>query len=101
MAGTTGSKTTGRKKTTNRPNRAQLRAMEVRRSETAPSVGATAITPSGAVAVNRRTVNRAVARPLGLTRAQEMAYVRSDLRRLLYIAGGLFVLMIALLLLLD
>lgn len=73
--------------------------MEVRASETAPGVAAMAAT--GAIAVNRRTVGKAVARPIGLTRDQEMAYVRSDLRRLLYIAGGLFVLMIVLLLAID
>lgn len=77
--------------------------MEVRAAETAPGIGvpAAAVAATGAVAVNRRSLNRAIARPIGLTRDQEMAYVRKDLRRLLYIASGLFVLMIALLIVLD
>jgi hypothetical protein len=32
-----------------------------------------------------------------LTRAQEMIYIRDDLRRLIYIAGGLLVLMVVIL----
>lgn len=78
--------------------------MEIRAAE---SVGvaqggvAVAGATAGAVAVNRRVVNRPVARAVALTREQEMRYVRSDLRRLFYTAGVLFILMIALLIILD
>lgn len=78
-----------------RPNRAQLKAAEVRSSE---SIGANnvASAPSAATATTK-----ASGRGFVLTREQEMAYVRDDLRRLIITASGLFVLMIALLIILD
>lgn len=105
MAGTSGTRTTSRKKagSANKPNRAQLRAMEIRAAESVGTAhaGVAVAGAAGAVAINRRVVNRPVARAVALTREQEMRYVRSDLRRLLYTAGILFVIMIALLVILD
>jgi hypothetical protein len=81
-----------------------MRAAEIRAAETV-GTGAVAATAAvagvGAIAVNRRSVNRHTPRAVGLSREREMAYIRGDLRRLLIIAGGLFVLMIALLLVID
>jgi hypothetical protein len=93
-------------------NRAQLRAMEVRAAETlhpqpgpvpAPTAAEVAET-SAAQSLARRTVaasRRVVARPVALTREQEYRFIRADLRRLGLIAGVLFVLMIALLFVVD
>jgi hypothetical protein len=69
--------------------------MEVRRSE---SAGAT-VAPN--VAAVRSTRSRPIARGAALSREAEMRYQRKDLRRLLYTAGVLFVLMIALLFIID
>jgi hypothetical protein len=81
--------------TVRRPNRAQLKAAEVRSAASAGANNASAV-PSAAIA-SPKTVGRGYT----LTREQEMAYVRGDLRRLLLTAGALFVLMIVLLLILD
>jgi hypothetical protein len=56
------------------------------------------VAPVPSVAGSRR---RAVARPQLLTREQEYAYIREDMRRLIIIAGALLVLMIVLLFILD
>ncbi len=105
MAGTSGTRsTTARKRNANRPNRAQMRAAEIRASETVSSVGAARVQPvaaQSATVVNRRGISRPVSRAVALTHEAEMDYVRTDLRRLLYIAGVLFVAMIALLIILD
>jgi hypothetical protein len=92
-------------------NRAQLRAMEVRASETvydeSVAEATTAVdTAAGAVdvALPRRAIaatRRAVARPLALTKEQEYRFIRLDLHRLVIIAGSLFVVMIALLFVVD
>lgn len=62
-----------------------------------------AATPSATSAAPRPRPGRvkAVTRTLGLSREEEMEYQRNDLRRLLYTAGVLFVLMIVLLIILD
>ncbi len=78
-----------------RANRSQLRAMEVRSVET----GHTSQVAS--VATTRTGRPRLVARSVVLSKAAEMRYQRNDLRRLLYTAGALFVLMIVLLVILD
>ena len=82
-----------------RPNRAQLRAAEIRAAES----GVAAASPPVAAAVPavRQSRNRAPARVIGLSREAEMGYQRADLKRLLYTAGVLFVLMIVLLFILD
>jgi hypothetical protein len=78
-----------------RPNRAQLKAAEVRSAE---SIGVNnAVTAPVAAGPSSRAVSRGYI----LSRDREMAYVRNDLRRLIITASCLFVLMIVLLFLLD
>ena len=102
MAGPTTNSTTARKKNSARPNRAQLRAMEVRTAETVPGVSAAAITSPTVVSSGARSAaRRQVARAVTLSREAEMQYIREDLRRLFYIAIPLFVLMIVLLLVIE
>ncbi len=100
------------------PNRAQVKAMQarsiVRPMDPGTEVGAAAAvdgvvagrSTSGVVVAEevpvggvlpRRTRSRAVARVVPLPRNVEFAYIRSDMRRLLAIAGVLLVLMLALL----
>jgi hypothetical protein len=89
-------------------NRAQLRAMEVRAAETlapepdalvamdAVSAGSAATAtaqPRHAASMTRRVI----ARPIVLTKEQEYRFIRIDLHRLGITAGLLFVMMIALL----
>jgi hypothetical protein len=62
------------------------------------SVDPVAARTAAAVTLTRR---RAVARPRVLTRAQEYAFIKADMRRLIIIASSLFVLMIVLLFILD
>ena len=45
----------------------------------------------------RRRVSMSTARAIELTRDQEFAYIRADMRRLIIIAGGLLALMLVLL----
>jgi hypothetical protein len=56
------------------------------------------ISGAGVAAVGRK---KQAVRQIYLTREQEYAFIRADMRRLLLTAGGLFVLMIALLFVLD
>jgi hypothetical protein len=87
-------------RTAARPNRSQLRAAEIRAAES--GVAATAAPVAAAAApATRQSRNRAPAKVIGLSREAEMKYQRADLKRLLYTAGVLFVLMIALLFILD
>lgn len=91
-------------------NRAQKKAIEVRAAETQAVVETTA-TPvrpgSGTGRSSIRTERRfGRASELGtksvaITRKQEYAYIRSDLKRLTYVASSLFVVMIGLLFILD
>jgi hypothetical protein len=46
---------------------------------------------------SRRRVTASATPAIELTREQEFAYIRSDMRRLVVIAGGLLALMLALL----
>jgi hypothetical protein len=78
-----------------RPNRSQMRAMEVRRAESASAAAAPNVTAA------RAARSRPVARGVALSREAEMRYQRKDLRRLLYTAGVLLVLMLALLFIVD
>jgi hypothetical protein len=48
-------------------------------------------------AVRSRRAQAVAVRPVGLSRAQEFAYIRSDMRRLFYVAGGLLALMVVIL----
>ncbi len=103
MAGPTTNSTSARRKNTNRPNRAQLKAAEVRSAETVPGASAATVAAPAAVASGgrRAAARRQVSRAVTLSRAAEMQYIREDLRRLFYIAAPLFVLMIVLLLVID
>ena len=49
----------------------------------------------------RRSVARPAPRSIELSREQEFAYIRSDLRRLILIAGGLLAVMLVLLIVLN
>lgn len=88
-----------------RPSRAQIRAAEVRSAQTGAAAEAVALPAargSGAGAgTGRAGTNRApgrvVARPVALPRVEEYRYIRDDLRRLLFTAGSLLVLMLVLL----
>jgi len=100
MAPTTEKKRTGpsARKTTTRPNRAQLQAAEIRAAESG-AMAAAAPPPTAGTGVNLR--GKSATRGFVLSREAEMLYVRQDLRRLLLVSAGLFVLMIALLIILD
>jgi hypothetical protein len=84
------------RRSTARPNRAQLRAAEIRAAESGAIV--TGGVAPAAVATGR---SRPMVRSFVLSRDAEMNYVRKDLKRLIITAGILFVLMIALLIILD
>lgn len=66
--------------------------------QVAPASGAAA--PASAVTAGARG-RRPIAKVFSLSREAELNYIRSDLRRLLYTAGILFVLMIVLLVILE
>lgn len=102
-----------------RPNRAQVKAMEARMaarpiaeripvvvvdSTTVPTANPEVAPEAVGVPTGRarsRARTRTAPRPTGLTRAEEYRFIRSDLRRLLLTAGGLGVVMLALLLVLE
>jgi len=59
------------------------------------------LSPRAAAFRARRGGSSAQPAALTLGRAQEMTYIRDDLRRLVYIAGGLLVLMLVILYLIE
>lgn len=85
----------------------EIRAAETRARTADVVVGSSATTDVepglGGAAVRRAITSskRVVARPVMLTKDQEYRFIRSDLRRLLMTAGGLFVIMIVLLFIVD
>jgi hypothetical protein len=91
---------------TARVNRAQLRAMEARSVAAPPEAFARPgdfedsmeVSPSGTAVVSRR---RPIARVKVLSRAEEYAYIRADMRRLIITASALLVVMIVLLFILE
>jgi hypothetical protein len=92
-------------KTAPKLNRAQIQAMEVRTAETVTSdedilaIQAAVAAPSArSVAITKRKV---VPRAIYLTKAQEYAYIRADVRRLIITAGSLFALMIVILFIVE
>ncbi len=100
----------GTKPTGPRLNRAQLRAMEIRSAATVVEEDqggtGTAFIEVGAAAPSRRTgssrlIKKAVAKPVLLTRTEEMRYVRADLKRLAITASALFAVMIVLLFIVE
>ncbi len=86
-------------RTVGRPNRAQIRAAEARNVVQAAPAPTVAVGTTGTLAGPRG--RRQIARVFSLSRDAELNYIRADLRRLIYTAGILFVLMIALLFILD
>jgi hypothetical protein len=95
-----------------RLNRAQQRAMEVRAAETrwddpAAALGEPQPEEGGATAVatgtgaSARARRKPVQRVFLLSRAQELMFIRSDLRRLIMIASVLLVVMLVLLFVVD
>jgi len=61
-------------------------------------VGATAGSVRSSSSASRR---RPVARPIVLSRDEEYAYIKQDMRRLVIIASALFLLMLVLLVIID
>ena len=59
------------------------------------------LSPRAAAFRARRGGTSAQASTFALSRAQEMMYIRDDLRRLIYIAGGLLVLMLVILYIIE
>lgn len=57
--------------------------------------------PPSRSALPNRPLRRTVQRVIPITREQEYAYIRSDMQRLLTISGGLLVLMIVLLFVIE
>jgi len=112
-----------------RPNKAQLRAAEVRAEQmaaeppvldeeedgeeapatvvtpAAPVVSATTASPRPATRSARTTARQAARQPVQrvktLTHAQEFEFIKADLRRLLYTFGAVLVVMIALLFVIE
>lgn len=90
-------------RTESRAQRQQLRAMEARAAKTGTAPTAVVddelefVEVGGTGAAVMRRGKPALVKPVVLTRMQEYAYIRSDLRRLVIVAAGLFVLMLILL----
>lgn len=101
----------GAKNASPKLNRAQLQAMEIRSAATVVEqhqggTGTAIIETEDVAPIARRTsapraTRKQVARPVLLTRAQEFAYVRADLRRLAITAGVLFAAMIIILFIVE
>jgi hypothetical protein len=84
------------------PRSARKRAAAVSPSQ--PSVASAAVPAAvGAPAAPGRSSRgpSAVFKPLGLSREQEFAYIRSDMRRLFIVAGSLFALMVLILFIVE
>jgi len=84
--------------------KAQLQAMEIRAAESVPALDADQSTLEVAAGVDapattrrRSALKRPVNRPIILTKEQEYAYIKADMRRLLITAGSLLAVMIVLL----
>lgn len=80
-------------------NRSTQRAIEVRRAETMPSHGAVAAPTADTAEGRERAVRGRSSRgPTAIPRGLEMLYIRHDLRRMIFTAAALLVLMLVLLL---
>lgn len=106
----TGKETSKRKRksstSSSQLNRAQQQALDSRAGATVESgMDDVSVASPQAEAVSpgrRRTISeRLTRRPVALTREQEYNIIRSDMRRLLMIAGPLFVTMLVLLVFLE
>lgn len=82
-------------------NRAQIQAMEARAAATAAQPTLPRDPVPGAKRAPARAGRRTVNRVYSISRDLEYRYIRSDMRRLLLVAGGLLVLMLVLLFILD
>lgn len=82
-------------------NRAQLQAMEARAAATPTAPVLPRDPVPGAKRAPARTGRRVVNRVFSIPRDLEFRYIRSDMRRLLLVAGGLLALMLVLLFILD
>ena len=82
-------------------NRAQIQAMEARAAATTVETTLPRDPVPGAKRAPARTGRRNLNRVYAITREAEFRYIRSDMRRLILVAAGLLVLMLALLLILD
>jgi hypothetical protein len=67
----------------------------------APAPPAPKLSPRAAAFRARRGSAAAQSTAFSLSREQEMVYIRDDLRRLVYVAGGLLVLMIVILYIIE
>lgn len=99
------STSTPKKGTAPRYNRAQRRAIQERAQDTAVGVSATSDVAmdetSTTSVIGKSKAAVAKFRPKPLSRDQEYAFIRSDLRRLAITAGSLFGVMMVLLVVLD
>jgi hypothetical protein len=66
-----------------------------------PVQPAPALSPRAAAFRARRGGSTTQTTTFTLSRAQEMMYIRDDLRRLIYVAGGLLILMLVILFLIE
>ena len=72
--------------------------MEVRRAETVPSRRAVAAPTANVAVAGERTARARTGRgPAAIPRGLEMLYIRHDLRRMIFTAAALLVLMLVLL----
>lgn len=78
-------------------NRSTRRAMDVRRAETIPGGRSGAVAPTADSAARSERPARAGRGPAAIPRGLEMLYIRHDLRRMIFTAAALFILMLALL----
>lgn len=67
----------------------------------APAPPAPKLSPRAAAFRARRGASATQTSAFTLSRAQEMLYIRDDLRRLVYVAGGLLVLMLVILYIIE
>ena len=90
-----------------RVNRAQVRAMQARAAAAPTDLASDDVGPATATpGASRQSVasasrRRPVARPVVLSRDEEYAFIKQDMRRLAVIAGVLFLLMLVLLFIID
>jgi hypothetical protein len=104
------SERTTRRRTTGDRAKQRQRGPRSARKQTSTAVGAASPAAAAAVAsgagtampaTRSRRLTASTFRPIGLTRTQEYDYIRSDIRRLFVVAGGMFALMLVILVVLT
>ena len=90
-----------RKQGTSRSSRKEANRAATGAASSATAPPAPKLSPRAAEFRARRGSSTAQATGFTLTRAQEMVYIRADLRRLIYIAGSLLVLLLVILYFID